>query len=234
VTGTARFFSATTRLSFRPEPGADLIAQAVVLADGISGYGIGTARFFSATTWLSFALLSPLVRLTSPMKSLEIAMIVSKDSASVGAGIRENFRIVNALANPTRLLDRPHVVPEAAQHVGNWLRKILIGVDPGQEWSVRPVVANVRIDFGGMLSVVIPRRVEVRGREPHDVFQDLLVRRTQPSGIHHAPNRDPRVANAGPSAAHAGRFLNAALVLGCVCGRCSHLPPRHSTKEMGH
>jgi hypothetical protein len=59
-------------------------------------------------------------RLTSPMKSLEIAMIMGKDSTLVGGGIRENFRIVNSLASPTRLLDRPHVVPEAAQLLGNW------------------------------------------------------------------------------------------------------------------
>ena len=107
------------------------------------------------------------------MKAFEIAMIMGKDSTLVGGGIRENFRIVNALASPTRLLDRPYVVPEAAQLLGSRLRKILIRIEPGHEWSVRLVVANVLNDLGGMLSVVVPGRVEVRGREAHDVLQDL-------------------------------------------------------------
>src|SRR5271163_4962258 len=85
-----------------------------------------------------------------------------------------------------------------------------------------------------MLSVVIPGRVEVRGREPYDVLQDLLVRGTQPTGIHDAPNRDPRVANAGPSAAHTWRLLNPALVLGWVCGHDPHLLRRHFRGESRH
>ena len=158
------------------------------------------------------------MRLTLSMKAFEIAMFMLKDSTLVGGGISENFRIVSALASPTRLLDRPHVVPEVAKLLGDRLRKILIRIEPGREWSVRLVVANVLIDLGGMRSVVIPGRVEVRGREPHDVLQDLLVRRTQPTGIRHAPNRNPRVANAGPSAADAWRLLNPALALE---GRCA-------------
>jgi hypothetical protein len=68
------------------------------------------------------------------MKAFEIAMIMGKDSTLFGGGTSENFRIVNALARPTRLLDRPHVVPEAAQLLGNRLRKILIRIEPGHEW----------------------------------------------------------------------------------------------------
>jgi hypothetical protein len=74
-----------------------------------------------------------LVRPTLSMEAVEIAMIMGKDSTLVGGGIRENFRIVNALASPTRLLDRPHVVPEAAQLLGDRLRRILIRIEPGHE-----------------------------------------------------------------------------------------------------
>jgi hypothetical protein len=58
------------------------------------------------------------VRLTLSMKVFEIAMIMGKYSTLVGGGIRENFRVVNSLASPTRLLGGPHVVPEAAQLLG--------------------------------------------------------------------------------------------------------------------
>jgi hypothetical protein len=116
------------------------------------------------------------VRLTLPVKATEIGMIMGKHSPLVGGGIRENFRIVNALASPIRLLDRPHVVPETAQFLDNRQREILIRIEPGHEWLVCLVVADVLIDLGEVLSVVIPGRVEVFGREAHDVHQDLLVR----------------------------------------------------------
>jgi hypothetical protein len=98
---------------------------------------LGGVRGLAVDPWVLGTGNDALVRLTLSMKALEIAMIMGKNSTLVGGGIRENFRVVNALASPTRLLDRPHVVPEAAQLLGNRLRKILNRIEPGHEWSVR-------------------------------------------------------------------------------------------------
>ena len=121
-----------------------------------------------------------LVRLTLPMKPPEIRMIMGNHSTLVGGGIRKNLGIVNALASPRRLLDGSHVVPKTAQFLDNRQREILIGIEPGHAWLVCLVVANIFIDLGGVLSVVVPGRVEVFGRKAHNVRQDLLVRQTEP------------------------------------------------------
>ena len=60
-----------------------------------------------------------LVRITLPMKAFEIGMIVGDYGTLVGGGVRENFRVVNTLARPIRLLDRPHVV---SYNRKSWMR----------------------------------------------------------------------------------------------------------------
>ncbi len=41
-------------------------------------------------------------------------MVMGQHGALFGNGIRENFRIANTLASPTRALNRAHVVSETA------------------------------------------------------------------------------------------------------------------------
>ncbi len=72
------------------------------------------------------------------------------------------------------------------------------------------ILANVFIDLRAVLPIIVPGCVEIIGREALDALQELLIARTEPARIHQAPDRDPRVADAGASAAHAGRFLNPA------------------------
>lgn len=122
----------------------------------------------------------PFVRLTLSMVAFEIGVIMSDHSTLVGAGVPENVRIVNALTSPTCILYCPHVVPETAQFLDNRQREILISIEPGHEWLVCLVVANVFIYFGAVLSVVIPSCLEVVGHESHNVHQDLFVRQTEP------------------------------------------------------
>jgi len=54
------------------------------------------------------------------MEVFEINVVVRKDGALVGDRVGEYFRIVNAQAAPTRLLDCQDVVPETAQLLDNW------------------------------------------------------------------------------------------------------------------
>ena len=124
----------------------------------------------------------------STMKPSEIGMVMGQHGTLLGNGIRENVRIADTLASATGVLDGVHVVSEAAKFLDNRQRKILVGIEPGHEWSVCLVGENVVVDLGGMLPVIVPSRLEVFGREPHDVLQDLLVRRTEAAGIHQAPN----------------------------------------------
>jgi hypothetical protein len=65
------------------------------------------------------------VLLTLPMKPSEIGMIMGQDRTLLRCGIRENFRIVNALASPTRwtvrtLCPRRVGPPEA---IADWSRR---------------------------------------------------------------------------------------------------------------
>lgn len=120
------------------------------------------------------------------MKPFEIGMVVRHHGTLLGNGIRKNFRIANTQASPSRVLDRAHIMPEAAQFLDNRQRKILVRIEPGHEWSVCLVHTNVVLDLGGMLTAIIPSGLEVFGREAHDVLQDLLVRRTEPPRIYKA------------------------------------------------
>jgi hypothetical protein len=54
------------------------------------------------------------VRLPLSMKSLKIGMVMGEHSTLVRGRIHENFRIVNALATPSRLLNCSHVVAQTA------------------------------------------------------------------------------------------------------------------------
>jgi hypothetical protein len=144
----------------------ELIRQVRCGRDGI----VNALRQARVIPWSLCTGDNALVRLTLSMKASEIGMIMGKHSALVGDGIGENFRIANALASTPRLLDRPHVVPETAQFLDNRQREILIRIEPSHEWLVRLVVANVLIDLGRMLSVVVRSRVEIFGREAHDVL----------------------------------------------------------------
>jgi hypothetical protein len=191
----------------------ELIRKVAELVDG----SVKTLSKAGMVRWILCAGNDPFVRLTLAMKAFEIGVIMRKDSAFVGGGIRKNFRIIDTLASPTRFLNCPHVVPQAAQFFDNRQRKILIRIKPGHERLVSLVVADVLINFGGIFVVIVPGRLKVCGSEAHDVLQNLLVRRTQSAGIHQAPNGDPRVANAGSSSAHAGALLNPALLLRYVC-----------------
>lgn len=110
------------------------------------------------------------MRLTLAMPSLEIGMMMGQDGTLVGGAIRENLRIVDALASSTSFLDRPRVVPEAAQLLDNGQREILIRIEPGHEWLFRLVVPNVLVDLGGMLSVIIPGRKEISRRQADDIL----------------------------------------------------------------
>ena len=68
-----------------------------------------------------------------PMEPFEIGMVVGKHATLVGNSIRENFRITNALASTTGILDRQYVVSEAAQFLGNRQGKILVCIQPDHE-----------------------------------------------------------------------------------------------------
>lgn len=138
----------------------ELVRQVAELADG----SVDTMGEACVVPWVLCTGDDALVRLPLPMKASEIGMIMGKHSTLVGGGIRENFRIVNALASPTRFLDRPHIVAEPAQLLDDRQREILIRIESGHEWLVCLVVANVLIDLGRMLSVIVPGRVEVFGR----------------------------------------------------------------------
>jgi hypothetical protein len=105
-----------------------------------------------------------------PMKPLKIGMVVGQHGTLLPNGVCENFRITNTLASPTRVVDRAHAVPEAAQFLDNRQGKILVRIEPGHEGSVRLIDTNVVVDFSGMLSVIVPSGPEVFGREAHDVL----------------------------------------------------------------
>lgn len=45
------------------------------------------------------------------MKPFKIGMVVRQQGTLLGNGIRENLRIVNTLASPTRILDRAQSCP---------------------------------------------------------------------------------------------------------------------------
>lgn len=65
----------------------------------------------------------PCVRHALPMKPFEIGMVVRHHGTLLGNGIRKNFRIANTQASPSRVLDRAHIMPEAAQFLDNRQRK---------------------------------------------------------------------------------------------------------------
>jgi hypothetical protein len=83
--------------------------------------------------WVLRAGNDAVVGLALPMKPFKIGVVVGKQTTLVGNGIRENFRITNALASTTRVLDRPYVVSEAAQFLDNRQGKILVCIQPGHE-----------------------------------------------------------------------------------------------------
>lgn len=58
-----------------------------------------------------------LMRPALPMKAFEIRMVMGKYGALIGAGVRENNSIVNALTGAPRVLACPHIVPEAAKFI---------------------------------------------------------------------------------------------------------------------
>jgi len=66
-----------------------------------------------------------------PMQAFEIGMIMGKHSAKIGSGIGENLRVRNALVGSARLLNRPHIVAEAAQLLDDRQREILIRIESG-------------------------------------------------------------------------------------------------------
>jgi hypothetical protein len=55
-------------------------------------------------------------------------MVVGEHATLVSTGIREHFGITNRLACATRILDRQHVVSEAAQFLDNRQGKILVRI----------------------------------------------------------------------------------------------------------
>ena len=101
------------------------------------------------------------VRLTLPMKAFEISIVVGHHGSPVGRSVNENLGVVDALASAPCILDRQHVVTQAAQLMDNRQRKILIRVESGHAWSVGLVVADVRVDLGRMLGNVVPGRMQV-------------------------------------------------------------------------
>lgn len=87
------------------------------------------------------------------MKPFEIGMVVGQHSTLLGNGIREDFGIANTLACATRVLNRAHVVPEAAQLLNNRQRKIFVRIESGHEWSVCLVDTNVVVDLRDVSSL---------------------------------------------------------------------------------
>ena len=63
-------------------------------------YAIGKAR---VVRWILGAGDNSLVRVTLPMKAFKIGMIMSEHGSLVGDGTSKNYRVVNALARPTRM-----------------------------------------------------------------------------------------------------------------------------------
>lgn len=74
--------------------------------------------------WVVCAGNDALVGQSLPMKAFKIGMIVGQHGTLLGNGIRENCRIANTLASPTSVMDRAHVVSEAAEFLDNRQRKI--------------------------------------------------------------------------------------------------------------
>lgn len=92
-----------------------------------------TSSEFQRLFWVLRAGDDAVVGQALPMKPFEIGMVVGKYTALVSSGIRENFRITNALAGTTGILDRQYVVSEAAQFLDNRQGKILVCIQPGHE-----------------------------------------------------------------------------------------------------
>jgi hypothetical protein len=61
-------------------------------------------------------------------------------------------------------------VPKSAHFFDNRQREILIGIEPGHERLICLIFADILIDLGRMLLVVIPRGKQVFGRQTDDVF----------------------------------------------------------------
>jgi hypothetical protein len=111
----------------RTDDAEELVRQVANLANG-NVDPLGKARRVQSVLCTGN---DPQVRLALPMKAFEIGMIVRKDSTSIGCCIREHFRVVDALASPTRLLYRPYVVTETAQFLHNRQREILVRIEFG-------------------------------------------------------------------------------------------------------
>jgi hypothetical protein len=120
-----------------------------------------------------------LMRLTPPVKALEVAMIVGQYGPRLIDRISEELRIADSFPGLTRILHCFDIVSSAAQLFHNRQRKILIRIEPCHRRLVRLVSANVLINFVGMSAVVVPGCLQVTRRETADAIQQLLIGRAK-------------------------------------------------------
>lgn len=116
----------------------------------------------------------------------------------MGAG--KDVRIDRARA--AILLNRQNVVHQATEQDDHRQRKVLIGEKEHLRSLDGPVIALLiladgLLDLFGMGRSVLPRGLEVLGRQSCHCVEDFLMRHPEPAVGHEAPDGDASIADAG-------------------------------------
>lgn len=142
------------------------------------------------------------------MESNEVAPIQGHNRTAVAHGELQHLGVRHSSAGVTAFLHREDIVPEAPEFGDDGRRHVLVGVEARHD-SRRFVRVDQCVDFGCVELRVRPGIHEVFCAKRGIGIEKIRFGDAQPARSHEEPGWDSGAGNAGFSAAHARRGIDA-------------------------